>query len=840
MAADARRRSKGALVIGNGPEAALVASLLGASKLRPEQPTEVTSNVIWLDSTDQADLLESSYRPDRIIVEGPVSAAHRERLAVSLGHQPRLVTTASELESHFGRVSLGSSDGDPFPSASGPSDSLWRGLECAIAIIAIIPMVLLLAALTSGLKLCGVKRVFERRAYVGQAGRSVYLVVFSPQIVQSAGSWRTFIASSLERQGRRLHLIFGLGLVSVLRGAVSLVGPDLIPENEFRAMVQTLPGAQLRTTVRPGLVSLARVRLGQTRASYDRRRSLEYDLYYIKYRSLTMNLRIVMRAISIVGLDFVRTVARLSHTAFRLLLSGPMTWPTWTSSSAARLVAPTMPSGLDEVDDLSPTLVVGAGAAGAQLVRDLQANPALGLWPVALVDDDLSKLGTRIRGVPVLGSAESIQAIVERERIERVIVAIPSAGDLARQRLTGLAQQTGKPVLTMPSLHALIEGASSTDLTSVTPNDLLGRPVVDIAPARAKSFLGGKCVLVTGAAGSIGREVVIQALRGEPATIYGLDLNESDLYDLQQDLRRLHLPTEFIPIVGSVTDRGLVDRLLQRIRPHVVFHAAAYKHVPLMEDYPHEAVRTNIAGTWNVATASARFGAERFVLVSTDKAVRPSSVMGASKRLAELVVREISTTTNLSACAVRFGNVLGSRGSVIPLFERQIEAGGPVTITDRRMTRYFMTIPEAAGLIIEAGAFGDRGVVYMLDMDEPVKIVDVAERLIRLKGLRPGVDIAIEYSGLRPGEKLFEELSLDFEQARSTPHPKIRILDEGVSRQVSAQGILQHLLLRVDQGDANDIRAAILRKVQLADGIDLTLVSDQDDVGASISSRYTG
>jgi FlaA1/EpsC-like NDP-sugar epimerase len=496
-----------------------------------------------------------------------------------------------------------------------------------------------------------------------------------------------------------------------------------------------------------------------------------------------------------------------------------------------------MPTDLDSAVELLPTLVVGAGAAGTQLVRDLQSNPELGLWPIAVVDDDLDKLGIRISGVPVLGAVESIPAVVERERIERVIVAIPSAGEVARQRVTELAQKSGKQVLTMPSLHALVQGAASTDLVSVAPSDLLGRPVIEIDPARAKSFLGGKRVLVTGAAGSIGREVVIQALRGAPAVIYGMDLNESDLYDLQQDLKRRQLKTEFVPVVASVTDSALVDRLFEQLRPQVVFHAAAYKHVPLMEEFPHEAVRTNIVGTWNVANAAAKVGAERFVMVSTDKAVRPSSVMGATKRLAELIVRDISATTELSACAVRFGNVLGSRGSVIPLFERQIEAGGPVTITDKRMTRYFMTIPEAAGLIIEAGAFGDRGVVYMLDMGEPVKIVDVARRLIRLKGLRPDVDIAIEYSGLRPGEKLFEELSLDFESARPTPHSKIRVLDEGeVGRKISAQGMIQSLLTRVENGDARSIRDAVLLKVRAIDGLDLTLMPDQAHGNPSLMS----
>jgi FlaA1/EpsC-like NDP-sugar epimerase len=487
-----------------------------------------------------------------------------------------------------------------------------------------------------------------------------------------------------------------------------------------------------------------------------------------------------------------------------------------------------MPTGPDgQPLDLKPTLLVGAGQGGAMLIRELQSNPGANLWPVAMVDDDLSKVGTRIGGVPVLGTTDTIQAIVEREHIESIVIAIPSASPIALQRITDSARDTGLPVLSMPRIGQILRGEEATVLKAVPTSDLLGRPVVETDASRARQFLGGKRVLVTGAAGSIGREVVLQALKGEPATIYGLDINESDLYDLQQELKARKVTTEFIPVVASVIDTRYLNRLMDQIQPNVVFHAAAYKHVPLMEDYPHEAIQTNIKGTWNVAQASARIGVERFVLVSTDKAVRPSSVMGASKRIAEIVVRDVAMTTGLRACAVRFGNVLGSRGSVIPLFERQIASGGPVTITDRRMTRYFMTIPEAAGLIIEAGAFGDAGVIYMLDMGEPVKIVDVAERLISLHGKRPGIDIPITYSGLRPGEKLFEELSLDFEAARPTDHTKIRILDEGtVEHRQSAERMMQRLLDMIEHGSPRQIRDAIMLKVQQADGVDLSIVAE--------------
>jgi len=376
----------------------------------------------------------------------------------------------------------------------------------------------------------------------------------------------------------------------------------------------------------------------------------------------------------------------------------------------------------------------------------------------------------------------------------------------------------------MPSIGGILRGDDVTRLRVVPTSDLLGRTVVETDVKRCREFLGGKTVLVTGAAGSIGREVVLQALRGEPATIYGLDINESDLYDLQQDLKGKEATTSFVPIVASVTHAARLNRIMRELRPNVVFHSAAYKHVPLMEDFPHEAVQSNIQGAWLMAQAAAAVGVERFVLVSTDKAVRPSSVMGASKRIAELVVKDVAASTGLSACAVRFGNVLGSRGSVIPLFEKQIAAGGPITITDKRMTRYFMTIPEAAGLIIEAGAFGDSGVIYMLEMGDPVSIVDVADRLIRLHGKRPGTDIEIRFTGLRPGEKLFEELSLGFETARETRHPKIRILDEGAAERPPAELMMHRLLKTIQEGTPAEIRSLIMKNVEEADGIDVSLL----------------
>jgi FlaA1/EpsC-like NDP-sugar epimerase len=350
---------------------------------------------------------------------------------------------------------------------------------------------------------------------------------------------------------------------------------------------------------------------------------------------------------------------------------------------------------------------------------------------------------------------------------------------------------------------------------------VLGREVVAADTERCRDFIAGRRVLVTGAAGSIGRDVARQVAQLGPELLIGLDINESDLFDLQQELKALDPPVAFRPLVASITHKKRIDAIFREFRPEIVFHAAAYKHVPMMEEYPQEAIWSNSIGTYETARAAAEAGVQRFVLVSTDKAVRPSSVMGATKRLAELMLRAVSDETGLSTCAVRFGNVLGSRGSVIPTFEKQIAAGGPVTITDPRMKRYFMTIPEAAALIVQAGAFGDRNVIYMLDMGEEVAIKDLAERMIRLHGLRVGTDIELIYTGLRPGEKLREELSLDFETAGLTPHPKVRILSEGprvTSRPGTAAGVIDRLAAIAEMDDRAEMRHDLLQIITEFDG----------------------
>jgi len=422
-------------------------------------------------------------------------------------------------------------------------------------------------------------------------------------------------------------------------------------------------------------------------------------------------------------------------------------------------------------------LIIGAGSGGRYIARELREEPSWNLWPIGFVDDDPDKIGRTIDRIKVLGDSKAVLPIVERHEIDVIIIAIPSAPPAKHAEISIIAKATDVEVVTMPPIADILSGKQHAEtLRRVRSKDVLGRPIVAPDQRRCQSFIGGKHVLITGAAGSIGRELALQVARLQPVLLTILDVNESDAHDLEHELHFAASSLNVQTVIGSVTDTRRMEAVFDSGTPHIVFHAAAYKHVPLMERYPGEAVQTNLIGTRNVAAAAARHGAERFVLVSTDKAVRPTSVMGATKRLAEVALADISRRTGLSACSVRFGNVLSSRGSVIPTFERQIRAGGPVTVTDARMRRYFMTTEEAASLIIQSGAFGYRDAICILDMGEDVSILELAERVIKLHGLRPDVDIPIEITGIRPGEKLREELSNDFEMAQPSVHPKIRIV----------------------------------------------------------------
>ncbi|GBD22534.1 UDP-N-acetyl-alpha-D-glucosamine C6 dehydratase [bacterium HR29] len=419
-------------------------------------------------------------------------------------------------------------------------------------------------------------------------------------------------------------------------------------------------------------------------------------------------------------------------------------------------------------------LIVGAGETGQLLARELQNRPASNYQPIGFLDNDPKKLNTRIHGLRVLGTDADLERIVREYDVDMVAIATPGAPGSAIRRIVAACQRVNVPVRIVPSVDHWVLGGRGDALRELTLDDLLGREPVEVDVQRCAASVRDKSVLVTGAAGSIGSELCRQLLAFQPRELHLLDNNESGLYDLSLELAPLAPQTALRLWVGDIADVPTVERVFREARPQVVYHAAALKHVPLMEEHPDQAFRVNVFGTLAVARAARAAGAERFVLISTDKAVRPASVMGATKRIAELIVAAFARTADrTSFVAVRFGNVMGSRGSVVPTFLRQIERGGPVTVMHPDMMRYFITIPEAVSLVIQAGAFGGRGSVYMLDMGEEVSILELAERMIRLRGLQPGEDIQVVFTGPRPGEKLREELVADFERLEPTDHPKV-------------------------------------------------------------------
>ena len=421
-------------------------------------------------------------------------------------------------------------------------------------------------------------------------------------------------------------------------------------------------------------------------------------------------------------------------------------------------------------------LVMGAGDAGAMIVREMHANPGLGFVPVGLLDDNRAKVGMEIHGVPVWGTRQDIPRLVQEEKVDEVIIAMPRAPGRAIREVVAICQEVGVPCRTMPGIYELISGQVSVkQLREVRIEDLLRRELVEIDGTEAGRYLGDVVVLVTGAGGSIGAELCRQIAQYNPARLLLLGHGENSIYHILIELQEKFPRLAMQPLIADVCDHDLLSALFACHRPEVIFHAAAHKHVPLMEVNVAEAVRNNVFGTLNLLRVAEANDVKRFVLISTDKAVNPANVMGATKRLAELLVQDAARRTGRAYVAVRFGNVLGSRGSVVPLLQRQIAAGGPVTVTHPDMQRYFMTIPEAVQLVIQAGALGQGGEVFVLDMGEPVRIVDLATELIRLCGLDPGRDIEIVFTGPRPGEKLSETLFADGEVPCPTQHEKILV-----------------------------------------------------------------
>lgn len=429
---------------------------------------------------------------------------------------------------------------------------------------------------------------------------------------------------------------------------------------------------------------------------------------------------------------------------------------------------------LPESGQRARTLLVGAGEAGFMVVREMRKRPDLDMEAVGFLDDDATKVGTVIHGVPVIGTTEGIAEHAASLEADQVLITMASAPGETVRRIRSSAEGAGLAVKIIPGLYEIMGGhVNLSRIRNIAIEDLLRRDPVELDADSITQYLADRVVVVTGAGGSIGSELVRQICGFKPRLLMLIERSENSLFEIHREVTRTHPDICTLPCIADVTDAARIDRLFAQHRPSAVFHAAAHKHVPMMEWNPAEAVKNNVFGSKVVADASHAHGADAFVMVSTDKAVNPTSIMGATKRLAELYVQSLAPRSSTRFVTVRFGNVLGSAGSVVPIFREQIARGGPVTVTHPEMRRYFMTIPEACQLVLQAGCIGSSGDIMVLDMGEPVRIVDLARDLISLSGLREGEDIVIEFSGVRPGEKLFEELATDGERAEKTSHPKI-------------------------------------------------------------------
>ena len=423
-------------------------------------------------------------------------------------------------------------------------------------------------------------------------------------------------------------------------------------------------------------------------------------------------------------------------------------------------------------------LILGAGDSAHNIIRQTLQKFSNNISVVGLLDDDKNKIGKKIHGIPVLGKISNLNDL--NGSYDEIYICIPSANREQMISIIDECKKTKKVFKTLPSLSELIEGKISiSQFREVSIVDLLGREEIELNKKSINKFIQGKRVLVSGAGGSIGSELVRQCIKFQPSLIIMIDISEYNLFQIDRETKSISSKTVFKPILADIRELGSVDKVFNKFEPHVVIHATAYKHVPIQEDFPEEAIKTNIYGTSNIAQISIKYNVKKFVLVSTDKAVKPTNVMGASKRLAEVIIQNFNKKNyKTEFMAVRFGNVLGSSGSVIPIFQEQIKNGGPITITNPNMERYFMSIPEASQLILQAGALGTSGEVFILDMGEPIKIIDIANELIRLSGYEPNRDILIEITGARPGEKKIEELALPTESFDNTKHDKIFVLKD--------------------------------------------------------------
>lgn len=458
-------------------------------------------------------------------------------------------------------------------------------------------------------------------------------------------------------------------------------------------------------------------------------------------------------------------------------------------------------------------LVIGAGAAAAVLLKDIKVNGKFNYNVVGLIDDDESKLNSYLNGAKVLGNRNDIVKVCEEYNVKEIIVAIATISPKEKQKILQICASTKLEVKTMPSIAEAIEMDDFPKLRPVKIEDLLARDPVELDDDGIKDIIRDKTIMVTGGGGSIGSELCRQLVKYKPATLIIVDIYENNAYDLQNELISDYPEQKLEVLIASVRDKVRLNKIFETYHPDVVFHAAAHKHVPLMEYSPGEAIKNNVFGTYNVAKCADEYGVSKFVMISTDKAVNPTNVMGATKRMCEFIVQAMQKVSKTQFVSVRFGNVLGSNGSVIPLFKRQIEKGGPVTVTHKDITRFFMTIPEAAQLVIQASCYAQGGEIFVLDMGEPVKIYNLAENIIRLSGYEPGVDMEIKVTGLRPGEKLYEELLMSEEGLGKTTHSKIFIgkqLDIDMDSLNTKLALLKNAL---ETNDADNIVSALKEAV---------------------------
>lgn len=430
----------------------------------------------------------------------------------------------------------------------------------------------------------------------------------------------------------------------------------------------------------------------------------------------------------------------------------------------------------NKAHDILNVMIIGAGDAGVIIVREIESNKESKMRPMCFIDDDPNKANRTIENLIVYGDRTKILDACKKFSIDLIIIAIPSLDPKELSLIIKICQETKCKTKTMPSLYKLIDYSPGlSNLRDVEIKDLLGRPQIIINMNEIDLYLQNQTVLVTGGGGSIGSELCRQIVKNKPKRLIIVDIYENNAYDIEQEIKRDYPNLDLLVLIASVRDEKKIESIFKEYRPNIVFHAAAHKHVPLMETSPLEAVKNNVFGTLNVAKASDKYGVKRFVMISTDKAVNPTNIMGATKRICEMIVQIMNKSSNTEFVATRFGNVLGSNGSVIPLFKKQIANGGPVTVTDKNIVRYFMTIQEAVSLVLQAGSYARGGEIFVLDMGEPVKIYDLAVNLITLSGYTPNVDIKIEITGLRPGEKLYEEMLMDEEGLKDTPNKLIHI-----------------------------------------------------------------